>query len=131
MKTIGSFMSALSAVFLGAADACASLSDGRLSSVTSLIDTSQNQAFESQPPAQGLLTADLEPVHSFKLASVQFITGGGNLTFNTPEFPDTSTDNCKRFGYTLTSCSAGNPALFCPYNDKYFKECCDSRYQYD
>lgn len=113
MKTIGSFMSALSAVFLGAADACASLSDGRLSSVTSLIDTSQNQAFESQPPAQGLLTADLEPVHSFKLASVQFITGGGNLTFNTPEFPDTSTDNCKRFGYTLTSCSAGNPALFC------------------
>lgn len=131
MKTIGSFMSALSAVFLGAADACASLSDGRLSSVTSLIDTSQNQAFESQPPAQGLLTADLEPVHSFKLASVQFITGGGDLTFNTPEFPDTSTDNCKRFGYTLTSCSAGNPALFCPYNDKYFKECCDSRYQYD
>ena len=87
MKTIGSFMSALSAVFLGAADACASLSDGRLSSVTSLIDTSQNQAFESQPPAQGLLTADLEPVHSFKLASVQFITGGGNLTSNTPEFP--------------------------------------------
>ena len=53
MKTIGSFMSALSAVFLGAADACASLSDGRLSSVTSLIDTSQNQAFRISASGSG------------------------------------------------------------------------------
>ena len=67
--------------------------------------------------------------NSFQTASVSFITGGDALSF--PEFPDNSPEQCKNFGFTLTSCPSGNPSGICPYNTSYFKECCDARYKYN
>ncbi len=66
---------------------------------------------------------------SFQTASVSFITGGDALTF--PEFPDISPEQCKNLGFSLTTCTSGNPSGTCPYNSAYFKECCDARYKYD
>ena len=65
-----------------------------------------------------------------KLASVHFLTESNSLQFNVPAFEDTSVQNCKYLGYTKTSCSSGNPSVFCPYNNAYFKECCDASYKY-
>ena len=94
---------------------------------THLIDTNQNQFFETLPRAG--LDINLPKRFHFKTASVSFITGNSELVF--PEFPDVSVDQCKNFGYTLTSCPNGNPSGICPYNTSYFKECCDVRYKYN
>ena len=50
---------------------------------------------------------------------------------NLVTFNDDSPNKCTQFGYTKTTCSSGNPANFCPYNNAYFKECCDAKYKYD
>ena len=48
------------------------------------------------------------------------------------EFNDQTVDQCKREGYTRTSCPATRWASgFCPYNPGYFKECCLISYKYD
>ena len=96
---------------------------------THLIEASRNQTFE--PMSGAGFGLSLPNRSNFQTASVQFIAGGRDLTFEIPEFPDNSVANCKQFGYTLTSCSTGNPSVFCPYNSAYFKECCDVRYKYD
>ena len=91
------------------------------------IRTCQNQTFESLSEAS--LAIGLPNRANYQIASVSFITGGEELSF--PEFPDTSPEQCKNFGFTLTSCSSGNPVGICPYNTAYFKECCDARYKYN
>ena len=96
---------------------------------THLIEASRNQTFE--PMSRASLEVGLPNRSNFKTASVQFITGGKSLTFEIPEFPDNTPDQCKNFGYTLTSCPSGNPSGICPYNSAYFKECCDVRYKYN
>ena len=63
-------------------------------------------------------------------ASVTFITNDDNLVFGDVDFQDTSGTTCKKLGYKITSCSSGNLTSACPYNDAYFKECCDSSYKY-
>ena len=94
---------------------------------THLVETSLNQTFE--PMSRASLEIGLPYRYNFKTASVSFITGNSELTF--PEFPDVSAEQCKNFGYTLTSCPSGNPSGICPYNTSYFKECCDIRYKYE
>ena len=65
-------------------------------------------------------------------ASVQFITGGKNVDFGNMDFTDPTIEQCQRYGYSLTSCSAGQlQGLKCPYNSAYFDRCCDGRYKYD
>ena len=92
-----------------------------------LIDAYRNQTFE--PMSRASLEVGLPKRFHFRTASVSFITGNSELAF--PEFPDVSVDQCKNFGYTLTSCPSGNPSGICPYNTSYFKECCDVRYKYN
>ena len=93
-----------------------------------LIETSQSQTYE--PSSRASLDVDLPNRFNFKTASVSFITGSDNLTFEVPEFIDDSPDKCKQLGYTKTSCTSGNPTTFCPYNNSYFKDCCDAQYKY-
>ena len=95
---------------------------------THLIETSQSQTYE--PLSWASLDVDLPNRFNFKTASVSFITGSDNLTFEVPEFTDDSPDKCKQLGYTQTSCTTGNPTTFCPYNNSYFKDCCDAQYKY-
>ncbi len=97
------------------------------SKYTHLKEASLNQSFE--PMSRASLEIGLPMRNSFQTASVSFITGGGELSF--PEFPDISPEQCKNFGFTLTSCPSGNPSGICPYNTAYFKECCDARYKYN
>ena len=97
-----------------------------------LIEKNQNR-FEFGPQTLSLELPDAGSVSvkNFpKLASVHFLTESNSLQFNVPAFEDTSVQNCKDLGYTKTSCSSGNPSVFCPYNNAYFKECCDASYKY-
>ena len=97
-----------------------------------LIEKNQNR-FEFGPQTLSLELPDAGSVSvkNFpKLASVHFLTESNSLQFNVPAFEDTSVQNCKDLGYTKTSCSSGNPSVFCPYNNAYFKECCDAAYKY-
>ena len=97
-----------------------------------LIEKNQNR-FEFGPQTLSLELPDAGSVSvkNFpKLASVHFLTESNSLQFNVPAFEDTSVQNCKDLGYTKTSCSSGNPSVFCPYNNAYFKECCDTSYKY-
>ena len=74
------------------------------SAYASLVDTSQNQTFESRPQAAAV---SKRPVSSpfIKLAAVHFIANDGNLSFGTQEFlPE---DICKQGGYTHKGCPAG------------------------
>lgn len=67
------------------------------SAYASLVDTSQNQTFESRPQAAAV---SKRPVSSpfIKLAAVHFIANDGNLSFGNQEFlPE---DICKQGGYT-------------------------------
>lgn len=129
MKTIGSYLCALLLACFYAAEASALLYPISFSN-TLLIDTSQNQALESEPQAEALL---LRPAfsHSYKIASVNFITGGREIKFDTPNFTDNTPVQCQNIGYSLTSCPSGqNKVNFCPYNNTYFQRCCDTRYKY-
>ena len=97
-----------------------------------LIEKNQNR-FEFGPQTLSLELPDAGSVSvkNFpKLASVHFLTESNSLQFNVPAFEDTSVQNCKDLGYTKTSCSSGNPSVLCPYNNAYFKECCDASYKY-
>ena len=97
-----------------------------------LIEKNQNR-FEFGPQTLSLELPDAGSVSvkNFpRLASVHFLTESNSLQFNVPAFEDTSVQNCKDLGYTKTSCSSGNPSVFCPYNNAYFKECCDASYKY-
>ena len=101
---------------------------------THLIETNQSQTSESLSQTLSLELPDTGSVSvkNFpKLANVTFITGGDKVNFSTPEFLDTSADDCKRFGYTLTSCNTGYwKSNFCPYKNEYFKQCCADKYKY-
>ena len=94
------------------------------SSSASLVDTSQNQTFESEPPALGSVFPDLEPAHSFKLAAVHFITNDNALNFGNQEF--LPADLCKQGGYTHEGCPSGYiKGEPCPYDSKFVKDCID------
>ena len=100
------------------------------SQYTHFVNTNLNQSFE--PMSGASLEVGLPNRLSFQTASVQFITGGQGLEFGNMDFVDPTIDQCKRYGYSLTSCSAGQlQGLKCPYNSAYFDRCCDSRYKYD
>ncbi len=85
------------------------------SAYASLVDTSQNQAFESKP------------AQSLKLAAVHFITNDGGVRFggNNPgnqEF--LPGDLCKNSGYRYEGCPAGYvPGEACPHDSSFVKEC--------
>ena len=88
------------------------------SEYASLVDTSQNQTFESRPQAAaipkrpvpssfaGLVLQRQEPLKYYpKFANVKFIVGDGELDFGYTEF---STDDlCKQAGYVHNGCPAG------------------------
>ena len=82
------------------------------SAYASLVDTSQNQAFESKP-AQFL-----------KLAAVHFIANDGGLKFGGQEF--NPGDLCKSRGYLHKGCPAGYiPGEACTEDSSFVKECID------
>ena len=87
------------------------------SAYASLVDTSQNQAFESKP-AQFL-----------KLAAVHFITKNGQLSFgggNPGGQEFNPGDLCKSRGYLHKGCPAGYiPGEACTEDSSFVKECID------
>ena len=92
---------------------------------TGLIDTDQNQA----------LVQSLHSVSSYyKIAAVHFVVGKSGQGFASPakenDFSDPTSEDCKRFGYTITSCESGLFNQACPYNDKIYDKCCDAAYTY-
>jgi len=93
------------------------------SAYASLVDTSQNQTFESEPAY-------------LKLAGVYFITNDKGQVFGLEggdnEFKDDTPKRCKDAGYNLTSCPkvGTSPADICPYDSSYFKSCCSWVYKY-
>ena len=93
------------------------------SAYASLVDTSQNQTFESRPQAAA---SSKRPVSSpfIKLAAVHFIANDGNLSFGNQEFlPE---DICKQGGYTHKGCPAGYvKGEACPEDGSYVKDCID------
>ena len=93
------------------------------SAYASLVDTSQNQTFESRPQAAAI---SKRPVSSpfIKLAAVHFIANDGNLSFGNQEFlPE---DICKQGGYTHKGCPAGYvKGEACPEDGSYVKDCID------
>ena len=100
------------------------------SKYTHLEEASLNQTFE--PMSRASLEIGLPYRFSFQTASVQFITGGGNLDFGNMDFTDPTIEQCQKDGYSLTNCGSGQlQGLKCPYNSAYFDKCCDSRYKYD
>ena len=94
---------------------------------------SSSDISQLSPQGFSLSLPEQTPITDYpQVASVQFITGEGALTFSPPSFSDPSVEICKDKGYTLTKCDksgqiAGNR---CPYNSAYFEECCDSAYKY-
>ncbi len=97
------------------------------SAYASLVDTSQNQAFESEPQAAA---NSKRPVSSsFKLAAVHFITKNGQLSFgsgNPGEQEFNPGDLCKSRGYLHKGCSAGYiPGEACTEDSSFVKECID------
>jgi len=69
-------------------------------------------------------------------AKVGFIASDTSSTQNRgKEITVTSTDSetkarCKAEGFEQTSCSSGVLRLPCPYSGKYYKGCCDPKYNY-
>lgn len=93
-----------------------------------LIDIDQNQAYGSE----SALFLNISHSPSYRVASVNFITGNRQLEFGGIEFNDTTIDDCKREGYDKTQCLAGQtPREQCPYNPSYYKSCCDAAFKYD
>ena len=87
------------------------------SAYASLVDTSQNQAFES------------EPAQFLKLAAVHFITKNGQLSFgggNPGGQEFNPGDLCKSRGYLHKGCPAGYiPGEACTEDSSFVKECID------
>ena len=59
------------------------------------------------------------------------ISGGGGGTGGAPDYDLNGAERCRKEGYTLTSCAAGEtPEGFCIYNSNYFARCvCPSGYK--
>ena len=127
MKSIGVSCCALLSVVFISSDAGAFLYSNSFSG-SSLIDT--YQAFESMPQAGLFLEQPASLSHFPKLAAVHFLTKENGLNFGSPEFPDITAEQCKKLGYTVTSCPGGTLIDACPYNSSYHKTCCSSEYKY-
>ena len=124
---IGLSMFALTA-WGGANESELLLTQGANHNTAHLVETSLNQTFE--PKSRASLSLDLPKRFSYQSAAVQFIAGKKSLAFTPPSFPSSFYSACRNIGYTKSSCSSGNPTNFCPYDNRYFKECCDSAYKY-
>ena len=95
-----------------------------ISSSASLVDTSQNQAFESRPQAAAI---SKRPVSSsfIKLAAVHFITNDNTLNFGNQEF--LPGDLCKQGGYTHEGCPTGYVKQeACPEDSRFYKRCIEA-----
>lgn len=101
------------------------------------LDTSQpsflidkNQAYGSESAL--FLEDNRVPSALTKLAGVHFIVNKSGQSFSETtkenDFSDITGDNCKRYGYTVTSCPSGLFNKSCPYNDKIYDKCCDAAY---
>ena len=98
---------------------------------THFVRTSLNQTFESLSGAS--LNEGLPYRTNYQTAGVYFITGKDGVSFGDGkenDFSDPSGENCKRLGYTVTSCDSGLFNSACPYNDSIYDRCCDATYKY-
>ena len=101
-----------------------------IAQITHLEKTSLNKPFEATSWAG--FSLDLPNRTSIQTASVFFVTGKKKLNFGNIDFKDNTIAQCRKLGYTRTSCTGTRWASgFCPYNPGYFKECCLSSYKYD
>ena len=83
--------------------------------------------------SQSSISIKLPNRANYQTAGVYFITGKDGVSFGDGKdntFDDPSGENCKRLGYTVTSCASGLFNSFCPYNDKIYDRCCESTYTY-
>ena len=95
-----------------------------------LIDIDQSQTFETLSVADEFTRL---PSSAYKTAGVYFITNSKGQVFSGinsgNSFDDPSGKQCIGEGYKLTKCD-GTASDFCPYNNEYFKTCCDASYKY-
>ena len=97
------------------------------------IEVSQNLLdIRPEPLALELPAQEASLSHLPKLAAVHFLTKENGLNFGSGglEFPDITAEQCKKLGYTVTSCPGGTLIDACPYNSSYHKTCCSSEYKY-
>ena len=97
---------------------------------THFVRTSLNQ-FE--PLSGASLNEGLPYRTNYQTAGVYFITGKDGVSFGDGkenDFSDPSGENCKRLGYTVTSCDSGLFNSACPYNDSIYDRCCEATYKY-
>lgn len=95
------------------------------------LEVSQNLLdIRPEPLALELPAQEASLSHFPKLAAVHFLTKENGLNFGSPEFPDITAEQCKKLGYTVTSCPGGTLIDACPYNSSYHKTCCSSEYKY-
>ncbi len=100
------------------------------SQYTHFVRTSLNQ-FE--PLSGASLDVGLPYRTNYQTAGVYFITGKDGVSFGDGkenDFSDPSGENCKRLGYTVTSCDSGLFNSACPYNDSIYDRCCEATYKY-
>ena len=93
------------------------------SQYTHFVRTSLNQTFESLSGAS--LAIGLPNRANYQTAGVHFIVSDqgadfGNDDAKNNDFSDPSGENCKRLGYSVTSCASGLFNSACPYNDKIY-----------
>ena len=94
------------------------------------IEVSQNLLdIRPEPLALELPAQEASLSHLPKLAAVHFITKEKGLEF--PEFIPVYPEQCKKLGYTVTSCPGGTLIDACPYEPSYYKTCCSSEYKYN
>ncbi len=131
MKAHVLYLCALSSAVIFSADTRAFLYSNSFTDNPQLVET--NQTFESESQVTLFLESPALK-NSYKTAGVYFITNNKGQVFSKPgegsTFDDPSGKQCMAEGYELTSCD-GTASDYCPYNDKYFKTCCDSSYKYD
>ena len=101
------------------------------SQYTHFVRTSLNQ-FE--PLSGASLDVGLPNRSKYQIAGVHFIVGDQGMNFgsaaNNNDFSDPSGENCKRLGYSVTSCASGLFNSACPYNETIYDRCCDATYKY-
>ena len=103
---------------------------GAYQQYTHLTNSNQSQIYE--PWSWASLIIGLPNRFNFKTASVSFITNNKELEFGDIEFEDPTIDQCKRYGYGVSSCPEGSHlGSVCPYNGAYSDRCCDNKYKYD
>ena len=96
-----------------------------------LAELNQSQTVETLSLADGVTRL---PAFAYKLAGVHFLANANNkigFNYNEQQFNQDNLNRCKKLGFSQTSCAADEtPVRFCPYDERYFSQCCNNAYAY-